>query len=464
MGPAVLPLAEKELRSGRMRHRLEFCRIVQGTGAPEAPRILGEEIANAASNCTRMVSKIQEDSAEAAKYREKAAGCKDRPGGSVGTMHLPAEASDRASYLRLAAKFDEKVADSRRELDACAELLELLCNHYEETGTDADLATLLSVVSDKSAPMCVPAWSADVVRDDEYAQMPPVGFSARRLVNVSAQEQDWLPWGPVWGTLRTLIARRASRPALIDCRDRLEQLFVPLENKRGGSWQQAALVAEFQSTERLLMDRLAATADTPAPPQTTPLEYAGEARGRLLAAIKGLPEKPGEDERDKARRLGRQAEMRRSMELVPWHAVLKFVPGPATPAGPDEAKQAAKVVPEPCFMAGVFDSYRESLPLAAFLEMRAEEGGSTWRLFLGTFDVPLRAPVAADIEKGKRELRLELWFRLDIGKRTTRTLGGVTDLCVPVELKRLLLRDEASKEVLFERQEPAAGKTPEKGK
>jgi hypothetical protein len=253
-------------------------------------------------------------------------------------------------------------------------------------------------------------------------------------------------------------AKHASRAAVFDCRENLEKLFLPLEKKRG-EWEQLAAIAEFHHTERALIDRLGSREEPAGTSETPAEEYTGAAREKLLAAIQGLAEKAGEDEWEKARRLGHEKEMRRSAELVNWHAVLKYVPGQAVPMGAEAAKGAGDATAESCFMTGQFDFFRETLPVTAFLETHAGMGDVTGRIFLATLDIPLRAPTAADIEKGKRRAQLELWFRLDVGKMTTRTLGGVTDICIPTEVKRVMLKDEATGEVLSDKQETTPGKT-----
>ena len=458
MGPGVIPAAEKTLRTGKMRHRVEFTMLAHRVHAANESKIMGEELSNAVIVCTRMVSRIQEDALEATRYREKAGQSGPSGAGKVGGLSIPAEPGDRDSYLRLAARFEEKAAEWRRELDGCAEMLQLCSDYYAESGTDADLAMLAGIVSDKSTLTSVPGWSAEVVRDNELSQVPAVGFSAHHEVNAAGQEQDWLPWGPVWGTLRTVAANRASRAALLDCRDSLEKQFIPLEKKRGGSWEQTALAAEFHRTERVVADRLGSRWETAAGHETPTAECTGEGRERLLAAIRGLAEKPDENEWEKARRLGHEAEIRRSAELQTWHAALSFVAGPAVPMGAEAPKAGTTVPSEAFFMTGPFDFFRETMPATAFLEMHAGAGEAVGRIFLGTVDVPLQAPVAAEIEKGKRRAKLELWFQVDLGKMTTRTLGGFNDTCIPTEFKRLVLRDEATGAVLSEKQEAAAGK------
>lgn len=455
MGLAALPMLQKDLHTYDMRVRREFCRIVDELNPPDEAKIFADELTFAIGSFTKLVSSIRDNAAQAADYRARAAKLPDVTGaGNVGGLKTPGEKTDKQSYLRLAAKLDDKVADDKRDLDACAEVVEMLCNYFASTGVDADLALFTTLACDKSALTRVPGWSFAVIGDEEYTQLPPVGFSVHRDVNVGMQEQDWLPWGPVWGTLRTLIESHGGRQSLIDCRDAMEKTFVPLEKKKGGAWQQSAAVTEFERTEALWIDRLSSDHGASAPP--APVECAGPARARLLASVYDPPAaSKTEDEWDKRRRLGHEAEAKRSAETTTWHITFKFAPGP-----PPAALDKTQVVGEPCFMAGDFDNFKEVLPVTAFLGMRQGAPGTIDRIILGSFEIPLKAAVALDIENGKRTVGLELWCRVKLGDRTRGTLGGVTTITAPVEVQRMLLHDDATGQVIFDKSEPVAKEKP----
>ena len=446
-GPAVMEIALRELRTAEMDQRRELVNLARRVHPADEAKVLREELANAVALCPRIVARIQDDAAKADDYRDRAAKCKVSTGGSYGGLKFKPETGERDSFLRLAAKFDEKVADSRRDLDACVEIIETCCNDFARYGSSDDLRMLASLAEDKLALTKAAAWSGGVVTDDEHAQLPPVGFSAHRGVSVPAQEQDWLPWGPLWGALRTLAARTSDRAALTAFRDEMEKTFVPLEKKRAVTWQQACLVTEFQRTEGIVIARLAA-ADGPKPAPSKAVECAGEARDLLLAALTPPVDKPGEDPMDRRRRLGRYEAARREAAFPSYHVVMKFVPPPQAVEGAPAA--ALKLPAEPSFTPDAFDFFKERLSVTAYLDARDGAEGEASRVLLGSWNLPMRAPMWTEIEKGGRRVRLELWGRLRIAEATTRKMGKLTEVALPVDLERLVLVDDATGAVISE--------------
>ena len=446
MGLAVLDPALRELRVSDMEVRRDLVILIEKLGPPDTLKLLREELTFAVGACTRLVARIQEDAMQAVQYRARAARLKPTTGGgALGGLHVAPEPTERDSFLRLAAKFDEKVVESRRDLDACAEAIELLCNDLAASGTAEDLALMTTLVTDKAAPVRPTAWGEGVIDDDEHVQAPPVGFSARRPVAVPGQEQDWLPWGPLWGVLRTLAAKTPRRESLQTLRDEMEKAFVPFEKKRSGTWQQVCLTAEFQRTEAALIARLIAV-DGPAVSPGGPVECVGEAKDKLLAALAGTCEKPGEDAVERRRREARMIDLRRTLEDAMYHVVMKRVTLAAV--SPDPEAKPSKGPSDPCFTIGDFDFAKERLPVNAFLDARDLAGGGKSRILLGTWDLPLKAALADELQKGKRRARLELTGHVRISQAVPRAIGNLSDLEVPVLLDRLVLVDDATGEVL----------------
>ncbi len=458
MGLAVLDPALRELRTSDMEVRRDLVLLIRTLGPPDTLKLLREELAFAVSSCTKIVGRIQEDATQAADYRNRAAKIKQPTGGKVGGMYVPPEPTEKASFLRLAAEYDKKVAVSRRDLDACAEVIETLCADLIRSGSPEDLALMTTLITDKAAPVRPTAWGEGVIADDEHLQVPPVGFSARRPVSVAGQEQDWLPWGPVWGALRTIAAKCPKREALQALRDEMEKNFAPMEKRRSGTWQQQCLVSEFQRTEAAVIVRLSAP-DGPAPAPAAPVDYAGEAKDRMLAALAGFVEKPGEDPVEKRRREGRAVDLRRTIEDTAYRIVMKRVTLEAI--SPDPKALPSKGPGDPVFTVGDFDFAKERLTVNAFLDVRDLAGGAKSRVLLGTWEMPLKAAQADDIQKGKRRARLELTGHVWVSKAAPRTIGNLTDLVTPVILDRLILVDDATGEVLSEKKREDAKADPD---
>lgn len=398
LGPAVVEVVLRELRTGDMEHRREVVEIARRLHPADESQILRDELAYAVGACGRLVARIQSDADQAQAYRDKAAKIKVPTGGSYGGLKFRPEATERESYLRLADRSDELVADSRRELDACARVVEICCEHLAQRGTPQDLAFLASLVADKSAPLKPTAWSLGVIGNNEYRQAPPVGFSTRYSVSVRGQEQDWLPWGPAWGALRTLAARVDNIEALAALQVQMEKAFAPMEKKRAATWQQACLMTEFHRAEGLVLDRLA-SADDLRWKALAALEYAGEAKAKYLAALGPAPEKPGDDEWDKRRKLSRHKALQREMEMTQWRVTMR---------------PSASVASGPSFAMGAFDFYKETLPVVAFLEGKPGAEADADRIALGAFDLPMRVDVAQQVTSLKRPVRLEFVGRLRV--------------------------------------------------